>query len=612
MLAAKPTVRRLALALAVAVFSGPCPTSAQAAAPDARTLYECEAKAAEYTKNLGKSGDKKLYQEHLQLCLEVAEPAQPTQATAQPRPKSSDCGPGKRPITFVNNNQDTIWVGAYDSKSKSGVPAPPNWPNWELPYKATKTWCAPSDFEGRFTARAGCDVKTGKCQEGDCCSGTSCPNMICTTTSNPASLAEINFDEKTTKLVWYDTSYVDGYNVLVTITPKVDSGSCEAVGTGKLPDCPWPTSNGVCLAPYKQYQVDNPWYAYEQDYYILAAMCAKPDVCGCGNQCTTGTEPKPLCETTANAIHPVTQKAVTLKSSGCSPLAQKKGLYKSDPYAQQQIVCDPLGDDFDNCQHPWPKAYKKYVKQLDDSQPKSYSWQYKDNESLATCQLKQNPVFTVTFGPRPGSPGNRNLIRFSPGANGTVKVGDGPAIDFVQPTPMQLPVVDGTTLVVDRYCDPDKKLHLSCNVSYSKSSGFTNLSGPDCTSGINFAQSKTELSVGVPASSLCKSTNANAVSYSIFSADNTEFYWKHGNQPEVKNSVTDNRFQVSLADKDTMILRAKCISKGFLTCPTTFSMDKKMLTVDPGASENCVKVMADWNQTALQLHPATVADDRCK
>ncbi len=592
--------------------------AAQANAPDPQVLYDCEAKAAEYTKNLGRPGDRTLYQEHLKLCLEVSGTSAVAQAKALPRPTKAACATGLRPMVFKNNTAETIWVGAWDSNKSMGVVPPSDWPNWELPPNASKTWCAPNDFKGRFTARARCNVATGKCLEGDCCSGESCEQMVCTTTSDPASLAEINFDVAETKLAWYDTSYVDGYNFLVTFTPS--TAKCQTVGTGKLPDCPWKTVNGVCLAPYRQYAVEHPWYAFEPDYYVLAAMCAQPAVCGCGNQCPDiPADPKnnkpfekglPQCPDTFPVQHPVTKQNVTLASSGCSPIATY-----SDPRAQAQVVCDPLKADYsDGCKHPWPQDYKVYVQNLHQTQPSSYSWQYKDKESLATCALSDDLAFTVTFGTRPANPkGNVNVVQFSPAdkLTGTIKAGAADPVAFIGPTSMKLPVADGATVVVDRDCD--QKTHLSCSATYSKNVGFTP-TGDVCAdpfqSGINWKASKEQLALGAPASGVCKPKDASKSIFTIYAGGDVKAFLKV-NEGTEKTFNGPDPYAFELKDKDAVSLRILCDEGKSLTCTGKFSMATKLLTLDVG-QPNCESSPADWGKTPLALHPGKPAANLCK
>jgi hypothetical protein len=620
MFSARASLFGLAVGLCCLLAGGRESASAAQAdiASDPRLLYECEAKAAEYTKNLGKSGDKQLYQDHLKLCLEVSGPGPVAQAKVLPRSKASSCAAGLRPMTFKNNTSETIWVGAWDSNKSMGVVPPSDWPNWELPPNASKIWCAPNDFDGRFTARARCNVATGKCLEGDCCSGASCEQMICTTTSDPASLAEINFDVGATKLAWYDTSYVDGYNFLVTFAPS--TATCPTVGTGTLPDCPWVTVNGVCLAPYRQYAVDNPWYAFEPDYYVLAAMCAQPGVCGCGNQCPDiPADPKknkpfvkglPACPDTFSTQHPGKKQNVTLASSGCSPIAKY-----SDPRAQAQVVCDPLKADYaDDCKHPWPQDYKVYVQNLHQAQPSSYSWQYKDKESLATCALSDDLAFTVTFGPRPANPkGNVNVVQFSPagGLTGTIKAGAAGPVVFVGPTDMKLPVADGATVVVDRDCGPDT--HLSCSATYSRAAGFTPTGGvcaDPFQSGIKWTASKELLALGAPAPGVCVPKDESKAIFTIYAGGDVKAFLKVNEGAEKTFSGPDP-YAFDLKDKDGVSLRILCDGNKSLTCTGHFSMATKLLTLDAG-QPNCVSSPADWGKTPLALHPGKPAANLCK
>jgi len=424
--------------------------AAQAKAPDPQILYDCENKAAEYTKNLGKPGDKTLYQEHLKLCLEVSGPQLLAKSGAA---SGSTCTSGTVPLTFVNKSGERIWIGAW------GTPrpvAPSNWPKWKLEPNASGVWCAPKNFSGRLAVRANCDEATGICQEGNCCAD-GCPDFNCASGTKPASVVEFTFNDKNE--VWYVASYVDGYNVSVQIERapgKVINGKLA------LPDCPWPMVNNVCLAPYFQYAVERPWHEYEQDYLVLAAACAKSKadapnkkMCGCGNTCPEAEFEK--CLNQYSLAHPADKSTVTLSSSGCSPISDYSAF--KDPAANpaKQIVCDPLktkraGDD---CQE-WPERYKIYVSELARVSPTAYSWQYNDGTGLAKAPVTPDLAFTITVGGRAASPkGHLRGVEIAPDknlTNVTLKNGQAAPVQIAGVGNMTVALQDGAKLVIDRQC----------------------------------------------------------------------------------------------------------------------------------------------------------------
>ncbi|MGD0559504.1 MAG: thaumatin family protein [Streptosporangiaceae bacterium] len=144
-------------------------------------------------------------------------------------------------VTFVNNSGQTIWPGALGN---SGQPIL-NDGGWELTAGDTMSISVPNTWSGRFWARTYCTFDSsgaGSCETGDCggvleCDGAGgAPNV---------SLAEFTFGGGTSNDV-YDVSFVDAFNIPITITPaggstsSSDAYQCTTAGcTANLnPDCP--------------------------------------------------------------------------------------------------------------------------------------------------------------------------------------------------------------------------------------------------------------------------------------------------------------------------------------------------------------------------------------
>ncbi|NPU85875.1 MAG: hypothetical protein HPY65_15470 [Syntrophaceae bacterium] len=506
-----------------------------------KILFDCQQKAAAFTKNMGKSGNQDLYDQHLKECLEVATPqsktAKPVVAKDDEDPCTKD---GKYSISFKNGSDETVWIGYWDATASSGMASPDGWTNWQLNPNGIRSMCVDRHFNGRFIFRAGCDTTTGQCREGNCCeAGKTCGKMACTVGAEPSSLAEFNFDSNIDPVksplgvTWYDVSYVDGYNFPVMIQsndpncgllggskkencdPATDPEKCQILAVGQLPGCPWPTVNGVCLGPYMQYRYDNPGYLYEQDYYTLAAKCASPadKICGCGNQCTAEQNAKitlPRCENSYTLTSPDGTK-VTINSSGCSPFNPyilKNGT--EDKLALNQRVCDPLGKKSVPSCSGWPDRYKPYVTAIHDRIPKAYTWQYHDDDSLTSCASKAGQSFLITIGPRPRSTnGDAYAFSINPdkSVKGKIAVNDGKAVDIFGDHSILKALKDKDQVTITSYLPQDPKQMIICKTIYDATTGKLNPSkdNPDCADPLSgFVYAKGALQLGPPDPSVCK------------------------------------------------------------------------------------------------------------
>lgn len=147
-----------------------------------------------------------------------------------------------RTFTFVNNTSQTIWAGAL---ANSGFTTPNNG-GWVMAPNATVTITVANNWQGRFWGRTYCSFNSagvGTCETGDCGGVLNCNGAG---GIPPASLAEFTLsgaggDD------FYDVSFVDGFNVPMTITPIGGASPtpgnpywCGTAGCGTdlNPNCP--------------------------------------------------------------------------------------------------------------------------------------------------------------------------------------------------------------------------------------------------------------------------------------------------------------------------------------------------------------------------------------
>ncbi len=149
---------------------------------------------------------------------------------------------GTRTFSFVNNTSGTIWAGAAGN---AGFPAPSGG-GWEMRRGATFSVTVSNGWQGRFWGRTYCSFNgegSGHCETGDCGGVLKCNGANGAT---PASLAEFTLNGANGQ-DFYDVSYVDGFNVPITISPvggaspkATDHYWCGVAGCGTdlNPGCP--------------------------------------------------------------------------------------------------------------------------------------------------------------------------------------------------------------------------------------------------------------------------------------------------------------------------------------------------------------------------------------
>lgn len=147
-----------------------------------------------------------------------------------------------RTFTFVNNTSQTIWAGAL---ANSGFTTPGNG-GWAMAPGSTASVTVASNWEGRFWGRTYCSFNSsgqGTCETGDCGGVLQCNGAG---GIPPASLAEFTLSGASGD-DFYDVSFVDGFNVPMTITPvggaqptpgNVYWCGVAGCGTDLNPNCP--------------------------------------------------------------------------------------------------------------------------------------------------------------------------------------------------------------------------------------------------------------------------------------------------------------------------------------------------------------------------------------
>ena len=161
-------------------------------------------------------------------------------------------------FTFVNNTNQTIWVGAVGNP---GYPAPNNG-GWELAAHATMDVFTTNDWAGLFWGRTGCSFDSqgnGTCETGDCGNGLQCKGARYNTVGG-TSLAEFALN-KYQGLDFYDVSLVDGSNIPLYINTvnssqpdPITANGCITRPTDSGPSGCISDANAICP---KELQVTN-------------------------------------------------------------------------------------------------------------------------------------------------------------------------------------------------------------------------------------------------------------------------------------------------------------------------------------------------------------------
>ncbi|MEN6622619.1 MAG: hypothetical protein ABFD50_13835, partial [Smithella sp.] len=309
---------------------------------------------------------------------------------------------------------------------------------------------------------------------------------------------------------WYDPSFVDGYNFPVKIEIVTKPGtSCATLGCTSLPACPWgELVDGVCLSPYKKYELEHPDFIKQQAYYVLAAKCAQSDkrdpndpskitskVCGCGDQCKPPRTKESDKMDPCPSVWKVGSKEI--RSAGCSPLLAKKGVYDGkgtgnylDNAANEQVVCaspddEVTGDKPKVCHYLW-KDYdteaEKYKTEIAKLCPDAYTWQYDDHSGLQACPTFAVKSINITYSKRTGGAKEFTGMRLAQDGSisGTVTVGGGKSLSFSAKRKndppgtediVKIKVRDGDTVTITDDCGQSGNTR-KCAMTYDKNLGL--------------------------------------------------------------------------------------------------------------------------------------------
>jgi len=320
-------------------------------------------------------------------------------------------------ITFVNDCDETIWVGAIGNPVSTKCTENnqcntsnqfcntavhrchfinPNGGGWEMdksgPTK-TVTVFIPIGWSGRYWPRTGCNFESsGKCvtQSPDCCKTGACLEndsktfgLKCGFSGHPnVPLTEPTFDAPSSFGPYdtYDVSFVDAFKINYTITPqppfnkKPDPGIdpaiwCTTAGCNTKPKCPQELllSDGTCEGPCQF--VTNEMKPDEERAKICCVCSAAVSI-ACGS-----TE----CE--------------ELKGFGCSPVNQNCP-DPTNPICDQ--ICDPDGKKRPDA--TWDTEFQEYITDVHDSCPRVYAWQFDDVKGTFQCRKTGGIVnYKVTF-----------------------------------------------------------------------------------------------------------------------------------------------------------------------------------------------------------------------
>ena len=304
---------------------------------------------------------------------------------------------GTHAVQVYNNcTTETVWLGASgNAKKGGGFYDPPKASNVEIGPGEHIVFHVDVAWAGRFWPRTGCKFNDkGLCPNpgADCCDAGGCVNKDhqfakgCFYSGNPPVLViEPTFDAPSGNgpIDYFDTSMVDGYNVLMSIAaiantynPSPDPGMdpkywCTTAGCTTSPECPDflkdKSGNGNCWSPCQYAQRNNLPLAEQEK------LC-----CKC-SMTTTTTCPEPLCD----------------GHYGCSPYI--KGTSGKQKYPPN-MCCDPWGKLNNN--RPWDQKYTKYIDNVKKACPEVYAWQFDDFKSTINCRKTNGLVdYKITICP---------------------------------------------------------------------------------------------------------------------------------------------------------------------------------------------------------------------
>ena len=301
---------------------------------------------------------------------------------------NGNCGVGTRVFNFVNDTDQTIWVGARWQKLDTGEVITGPLTGFKIKPNQCITKCVPDRVTGRIWPRTDCITdsdgkfvcKTGDCGRPDNNFGVECNDA---TGLPPVIIGEFTLSNPND---FYDLSNVDGYNIGMEINtsggtdvPMDDtqfscgSPTCKMNTATVCPDELIQADTGACFSICKAVN-DKDQVA---QHAILQQYVNNIPAADRGNlvdflccQCSDGSIRDIKCGESGCAF-------------GCSPF---------DPSNPPNQVCTVGPNEYPE----WPEASngKNYAQVFKESCPDAYSWQFDDFNSTYQCK---NPDYTIRF-----------------------------------------------------------------------------------------------------------------------------------------------------------------------------------------------------------------------
>jgi hypothetical protein len=185
----------------------------------------------------------------------------------------------QRTFTFVNQCNETIWVGSLGNPGKGA----PNNGGWELRAGQSSSVTTAGDWAGRFWGRRGCRWEGSQlvCDTGDCGGRAQCAGAG---GRPPTSLAEFTL-AGWGNLDYYDVSLVDGYDLPIKIQPVPAN-----TNPNNVYQCGAPTCNrdllSICPPELQQRNAAGQVVAcrsacdaFNTDYYCCRGAHNTPETC---------------------------------------------------------------------------------------------------------------------------------------------------------------------------------------------------------------------------------------------------------------------------------------------------------------------------------------------
>lgn len=179
-------------------------------------------------------------------------------------------------FTITNKCSNTIWPGILSNAGTDQLPTT----GFALNSGDSNTFSVPTSWSGRLWGRTLCsqDPTTGKftCLTGDC--GSSAVECSGGGAAPPATLAEFTLNGAG-GLDFYDVSFVDGYNLPMTVVPEGGTGgNCTTTGCEVDLNAGCPSELKV-TASDEGVACKSACEAFGDPQYCCSGAYATPDTC---------------------------------------------------------------------------------------------------------------------------------------------------------------------------------------------------------------------------------------------------------------------------------------------------------------------------------------------